>query len=267
MKTVWSGTTGFLLGDRSKELHRLSFREFIKSGGFPITAPAGGLDFQVVHGGALVGVRACDSEPSLAREINVVWSKRLVEEAAKAGASRFVLISTSHVYADSTSLIAEDSELGPKSLYAETKLEAEILCAKTSADLGLEFTAMRVFSVVGAATNPNSLAGLLERVVSGSNELVRFASDVRDFQTPSQYNSLLESLLKLDQLPPAVNLASGRGLSVGQLALALANARGMPSNQIQLDWSLSSTPTIVGDVSLLTRLLGTDPPTLDLSAY
>lgn len=267
MKTIWSGTTGSLLGSRSSESFRLSFREFIKSGGFPFAAPADGSDFQVVHGGALVGTAACDAEPDLAREVNVIWANRLVEAAARAGASRFLLISTSHVYADSNSPLAEGSELGPNSLYAETKLEAEILCAKSSADLGLDFTAVRVFSVIGATTNPHSLAGLLDRVVKGADELVRFASDVRDFQTPSQYNALLDSLLKVNQLPLAINLASGKGLSVGHVALALADAHGIPSDRIRLDWSLSSHPSVVADIRLLTELLGQAPPALDLSSF
>jgi nucleoside-diphosphate-sugar epimerase len=82
----------------------------------------------VVHLAAIVGDPACARQPELAREVNQGATTALLEDARSAGVERFVLASTCSNYGKLTSddYATEESELAPVSLYAETKVAAEL---------------------------------------------------------------------------------------------------------------------------------------------
>jgi nucleoside-diphosphate-sugar epimerase len=82
----------------------------------------------VVHLAAIVGDPACARQPDLAREINLDATKLLVDDAARAGVERFIFASTCSNYGkrDNGSLATEEDDLKPVSLYAETKVAAEL---------------------------------------------------------------------------------------------------------------------------------------------
>jgi nucleoside-diphosphate-sugar epimerase len=82
----------------------------------------------VVHLAAIVGDPACARHPELAHEVNVVATRALVADAARAGVGRFVMASTCSNYgrmADPTVPVDETATLRPVSLYAEQKVTVE----------------------------------------------------------------------------------------------------------------------------------------------
>jgi nucleoside-diphosphate-sugar epimerase len=82
----------------------------------------------VVHLAAIVGDPACSREPELAREVNLDATRALLADSESAGVRRFVFASTCSNYGriDSNSFATEELPLNPISLYAETKVEAEL---------------------------------------------------------------------------------------------------------------------------------------------
>jgi nucleoside-diphosphate-sugar epimerase len=107
----------------------------------------------VVHLAAIVGDPACARQPDLARETNVNATSQLLDAAAAAGVRRFVFVSTCSNYgkmADSDAYVAEDSELRPVSLYAETKVEAEQDVA-SRASAGFDTCVLRLATVYGVS--------------------------------------------------------------------------------------------------------------------
>jgi nucleoside-diphosphate-sugar epimerase len=84
---------------------------------------------EVVHLGAIVGDPACARDPEAATAVNLEASRAIVDEAIGAGASRFVFASTCSNYGkleDPAKYATEEWELRPVSLYAETKVAAEL---------------------------------------------------------------------------------------------------------------------------------------------
>ena len=82
----------------------------------------------VVHLAAIVGDPACARQPDQARAVNLDATVALADEAAAAGARRFVFASTCSNYGkldDGNAVATEDWELRPVSLYAEMKVAAE----------------------------------------------------------------------------------------------------------------------------------------------
>ena len=107
----------------------------------------------VVHLAAIVGDPACSRDPELAREVNVEATRALLADAEEAGAARFVFASTCSNYgkmSDPEQYATEEWELRPVSLYAETKVEAE-LDVLARARNGLPGCCLRFATVYGAS--------------------------------------------------------------------------------------------------------------------
>jgi len=83
----------------------------------------------IIHLAAIVGDPACSKNPDLAKETNLDATKLLYEEANAQGCKRFVFASTCSNYGkmkEPDKMVDENSELSPVSLYAETKVAAEL---------------------------------------------------------------------------------------------------------------------------------------------
>jgi nucleoside-diphosphate-sugar epimerase len=106
----------------------------------------------LVHLAAIVGDPAGRRDPDLTRAVNVDASVRLIDAAGEAGVGHLVFVSTCSNYgvSDTSTLVGEDAELNPVSLYAETKVAVERHLAET-ANGGLGHTALRLATVYGAA--------------------------------------------------------------------------------------------------------------------
>jgi nucleoside-diphosphate-sugar epimerase len=86
-----------------------------------------GID-SVIHLAAIVGFPACEEAGrDKVWDINVEGTKKIFTAAAQAGVSRLIFASSYSNYGESKQgeLVTEDSPLYPKSIYAESKIEAE----------------------------------------------------------------------------------------------------------------------------------------------
>jgi len=107
----------------------------------------------VVHLAAIVGDPACAREPEQARSVNQEGTTALLDDATAAGAERLVFASTCSNYgkmADNSVHATEDFELRPVSLYAETKVAAELEVLSRSYN-GLKTCCLRFATVYGAS--------------------------------------------------------------------------------------------------------------------
>jgi nucleoside-diphosphate-sugar epimerase len=82
----------------------------------------------VVHLAAIVGDPACARDGDLARDVNLNGTRAMLDDAGATGAKRFVFASTCSNYGkmNGNGFADEDFELAPVSLYAETKVGAEM---------------------------------------------------------------------------------------------------------------------------------------------
>lgn len=93
-----------------------------------VAAALDGVD-AVVHLAAVVGEPACSLDTEAAWSINVEGSRTVIEAAASRRTPRVVFVSTCSNYgvSDPSSLATEESDLNPLSLYAKSKVEAELM--------------------------------------------------------------------------------------------------------------------------------------------
>jgi nucleoside-diphosphate-sugar epimerase len=105
----------------------------------------------VVHLAAIVGDPACARQPDVAREVNHGATTALLGDARSAGVERFVFASTCSNYGklEGDDYATEESDLAPVSLYAETKVAAELEVLATNGTIAP--TCVRLATVFGTS--------------------------------------------------------------------------------------------------------------------
>jgi nucleoside-diphosphate-sugar epimerase len=110
----------------------------------------------VINLAARAGVRASITEPHVYMRTNTVATLNLLERMVKHGVSKFVLASTSSLYAGQPMPFTEEATVTrPISPYAATKLAAEALSYVWHHLHGIDVSVLRYFTVYGPAGRPD----------------------------------------------------------------------------------------------------------------
>ncbi len=114
----------------------------------------------VAHLAAMAGVRASVDDPYLYYDVNLTGTMTLLEQARRSGLGNFVLASTSSVYANTEIIpfIETDNCDRPLAPYPASKRAAELLGHAYHHLHGLDFTAVRLFTVYGPRGRPDMMA-------------------------------------------------------------------------------------------------------------
>jgi UDP-glucuronate 4-epimerase len=110
----------------------------------------------VINLAARAGVRASIDSPRVYLTTNALGALNLLELMTEHGVSRFVMASTSSLYAGATMPFLETADVThPISPYAATKLAAEALAQTWHHLYGLHVAILRYFTVYGPAGRPD----------------------------------------------------------------------------------------------------------------
>jgi len=193
----------------------------------PIDA-AGPVDV-VIHLAAVARGDAFQSSPAAAYETNVVGTYNVLEYCQR-NRARCVFASTSAVYGprQSDDPIAESQALDPRNPYALSKYLAERICAEWARVAGGSVVILRLFNVYGRGQRQSFIVPyLVEQLRNGSAVRLENPDSIRDLV---HVEDVAESFRLAAQLaPPATsifNIGTGRGVSVRDLASAVASAAG-----------------------------------------
>ena len=124
----------------------------------------------VVHLAALAGVRASIGQATRYFAVNVDGTICLLDACVDHRVPQFVFASTSSVYGNSDRLpfVEDDPCASPLAPYPASKRSAELLGYSYHHLSGLDFTALRFFTVYGPRNRPDMMAHmLLDNVVHG----------------------------------------------------------------------------------------------------
>lgn len=234
-----------------------------------------------IHLAARVSVPACESDPSGAHSTNVVLAHATVETvidwALRRGADvRVIYVSSGHVYAAQPdgSRLSEDAPLGPRSVYAQTKLAAEQDLLALASTRGVPIIVARVFGLLAPHQAPNYvLPALIERARNGNLDGIPgldFARDYLDARDVCENLRLLASAPWPDT-SPVVNICSGVAVTIRELLravleeidpkradVAARHATAAPGRSDDIRW-------LVGDPSAFIHLTGNLPQRIPLS--
>jgi nucleoside-diphosphate-sugar epimerase len=107
----------------------------------------------VVHLAGLVGDPACALDSQFTRHANVVATRMARDVAISLGVSRFIFASSCSVYGIADGEVAENDQLNPVSLYAQTKIDSERELLWNPPD-GFFVTILRFATVFGHSRRP-----------------------------------------------------------------------------------------------------------------
>jgi len=216
----------------------------------------------VIHCAAIVGNEAVLRNEKLAYQVNVLATRKLAQLARKKGASRFIYVSTAHVYANKETLITELDSVAPQNMYAEQKYEAETSVVEELSESNTEFCIARVFSVLDWDVKAFTLGGSIRKLLnSRSGELLTNCDDIRDFLTPKTVADSLIAIAGKPGLIGVVNVCSGQGVTVRTAAQVMFEKSGIELPLEKTVAGNSLNPVLVGDNSKLKDKL----PDLNLS--
>ena len=211
----------------------------------------------VFHLAALIHAGKSANDAERYREVNVEGTRRVAEACKRAGVSRIVHASTSHVYGLPQKLpVSENHPTRPLSIYAQSKLDAEGVLRESQ----VASVAARLANLYGGGIGPETVIGrALSQAASGEPIRLRNLSEARDFV---HIDDAAEALIRLALLPPekfrAVNVSTGKAVLLSDMAEALARLAGVsvaPPEQK----SPGDMPEFVLDKTLLEKLTGWSP--------
>lgn len=234
----------------------------------------------IFHLAALGSVPRSIEDPQRTWSVNTTGTLRVLEAARgmnRAGrplqsrADRVVLASSSSVYGDNPTLPRTESHAPrPLSPYAASKLADESLAAVYAASYGLSTISLRFFNIFGPRQSADSayaavIPAFARRLMDNEAPIIYGdGENTRDFTFVS--SAVLGLLLAGASPRPlageAVNIGTGRAISIVNLATLLAEQMGVPQilprHQAARAGDVADS---VADISLARDLLGYAPVT------
>ncbi len=188
----------------------------------------------VFHLAAIASVAQSFDEPERVDAVNVGGTIRVVEAAARAGARRVVLASSSAVYGTSAGQpCSEDQRPDPVSPYGAGKLAAEHYLHALGRQRGVATVALRLFNVFGPGQDPASeYAAVVPRfitaVLAGEQPVINGSGEISRDYIPVQDVVRAGLLAASPDAPGGItcNVATGRRTSLFDLVALVAAAVG-----------------------------------------
>jgi nucleoside-diphosphate-sugar epimerase len=170
-------------------------------------------------------------QPAETTRIHVAGTAAVLEAARRSQVRRLVYISSAEVYGRAGGIpVRESAPLSPVSPYGAAKAAAELLIAAAVRRCSLDRAILlRPFSIYGPGVRRTSVLGrMLTQIQQGEPLQVFSTRPVRDYVHVTDVANAILSALAYDAFGILIaNIASGHGLSVGDLGRTLAEMAGV----------------------------------------
>jgi nucleoside-diphosphate-sugar epimerase len=198
---------------------------------------------------------------------NLDWvdaSLRLIRSAAEAGTRRLCVTGTCFEYdwPEDGACVERVTPLRAHTLYDVSKDSCRRMLEVYATQTGLSFAWARIFHLYGAGEHSARLvSGVAQALVAGEPARTTRGLAVRDFMDVRDAGAALAHLL-LSEVTGPVNIATGDGISIAEIASTLARIalRSDLSRPGALPDRPNDPPRIVADVTRLRQEVGVPAP-------
>ncbi len=221
----------------------------------------------VLHQAAIPSVPRSVDDPLTSHRANVDATLQLLIAARDAGVRRVVYAGSSSAYGDRDGLAKrEDMPTRPVSPYALQKLVGEEYMRLFTELYGLETVTTRYFNVFGPRQDPSSpysgvIALFITAMLAGRPATITGdGSQTRDF---TYVGNIVDGVLKAATAPgvagEVINVATGREISINELADTLGRITGVSTPAVHVDARAGDVRHSRADIDKARTLLHYEP--------
>jgi UDP-glucuronate 4-epimerase len=218
----------------------------------------------VAHLAAMAGVRNAVKFPALYVDVDLNGTQNLMDAAlAAGGVGNFVFASTSSVYGntDQIPFVETDPCDRPLQPYAAAKRAAEILGYSYHHLYGLNFTAIRFFTVYGPYGRPDMMAYLLAESVTKGLQIPLYEGGqmYRDWTYVDDITDGVVAALERPLGYEIINLGRGEPTLLKDFVEMIEKLAGGKANVVHKPKPTADFVRNEADITKARRLLGYDP--------
>ena len=215
----------------------------------------------IINLAARAGVRASIENPHIYFETNALGNLNLLALAQKYGIKKFILASTSSLYAGQKMPFSESLAVNtPISPYAASKKSAEVTCYTYHYLYGIDVTVFRYFTVYGPAGRPDLSIFKFIKLINEDNPITLFGdgNQSRDFTFVSDIAR--GTLLGLKQIGfEVINLGGNHPYTINETISLIEKYLGKKAKMIYKPFPQCDIPATWADVSKAEKILGWKP--------
>jgi len=221
----------------------------------------------VFHLAALIGIPYSYVSPLAYVQTNVVGTYNVLQAAREEGLSRVVVTSTSETYGSARYVpIDEEHPAVGQSPYAATKVAADQLALSYHKSFGLPVTVVRPFNTFGPRQSARAIIPtIMTQALTGGSEIrIGSRTPTRDLTFVADTVAGYLAAARCDALVGrAVNIGTGREISIGDLAATILKLAGsgalLVSEEQRVRPEGSEVTRLLADATLLTTHTGWAP--------
>jgi UDP-glucuronate 4-epimerase len=217
----------------------------------------------VAHLAAMAGVRNAIEFPELYVEVDLNGSQHLMDGARFSSVGNFVFASTSSVYGQTKQIPFVESDPCDRPLqpYAAAKRAAEILGYSYHHLFGLNFTAIRFFTVYGPNGRPDMMAYLIADSVTKGRQIPLYDGGqmYRDWTFVDDICRGVMAALDRPLGYEIINLGRGEPVLLREFLTLFEKLAGRKANVVDKPRLAADVPYTYADISKARRLLAYQP--------
>ena len=216
----------------------------------------------VIHLAAMAGVRNSVRYPRLYMQVNLTASQNLIELARLHGVNNFVFASTSSVYGHTKQIPFDENDACefPLHPYAASKRATEQIGFAYHRNYGVNFTALRLFTVYGPAGRPDMMPYLLADSIATGNVVPKFRGNLRRDWT--HVDDIADGIVSAADKPlgfEIINLGRGEPVSLDRFIQCLQTVAQGNANLKPMDPPTTEMLATFADNTKAKELLGFAP--------
>lgn len=208
----------------------------------------------IIHAAGM-NAKECSENPELALQVNGVATESLVKAASKQSVSKFIYLSSAHVYTDDLrGVISEKNNVTNMHPYATSQVAGEQATINGHSNIAMQTMVVRLANAIGAPLDKDVNCWMLvvndlcKQAALDRQLVIRGPSNgVRNFITMTDVCRGLEFLLnnRQDPLHPIICNLGDKTKSIGSIASTIKSIyleeKGMDLKVIELSNDLSET--------------------------
>lgn len=179
----------------------------------------------IIHLAGISSLPLCQSEPSMAFDINVSGTLNVLEICRRKDIKKIIFASSSTVYENSKNFPSkeDDSDLEPNLIYSISKLTCENLCRSFNYNYNMGINIIRFFNIYGGnqnliRKNPPLTAYIMKCIQKNESPCLQYdGTQMRDYLYIDDLVDLILKLSTSEVYGEIFNACSGKSYSVNEI--------------------------------------------------